>query len=132
MKISALATLTTMLLFLTSIACKKEATTPGTTGDIDINISSPREGEAYKPGDTVHIRATVEAQYQLHGYIVRIYYGDSVLFDTEGHSHSNQLNIDEKWVNLVNMAAELQLEISTVIDHNGNTKKVKKTFKSQP
>ncbi len=132
MKITTLNIITTAVLILTCIACKKETTTPGTTEEISITITSPKENDSYKPGDTVHIHATAQAQYQLHGYIVRIYYGDSVLFDAEGHTHSNQLNIDESWVNSLNMAAELQLEISTVIDHEGNAKKVKRPLKSQP
>lgn len=115
------------------LSCQKNESAPATTEDVAIVVTSPMEGELYKLGDTINIAGNISYNGQLHGYITRI--SDSkgtLLFENEGHTHGDNITVNEQWVNNLNYSTDLTLELITVIDHNENKKMVKVNFKSQP
>lgn len=115
------------------LSCQKNEVPPAQPDEVKIEITSPFEGQRYKPGDTVYIKGNVSYSNQLHGYIVRILDADNaVVYETEGHTHSSSIAVDEKWLNTINHSESLTLELTTVIDHDANKKTVKRGFKSQP
>lgn len=134
MKQLRLISITTSLLITSLIACQKKDTTVATPDEVEVNITSPTEGSSYKTGDTVSIVANISSKTQLHGYIVRIKEigTENVIFETEGHTHDGSLTVNEQWINTLNYATDLQLDLITVIDHNENTKNANVGFKSQP
>lgn len=122
-----------MVLLAGFLSCQKKAEMPTTTDEVVMVITSPQAGKIYKQGDTVNINGSISYKSQLHGYIARIYDQDrAVVYETEGHTHSDNLSIHEAWVNTLNYSTNLSLEVITVIDHNENKKTVKVDFKSQP
>lgn len=115
-------------------ACQKNNDVPPQPDKVTINIISPKPGATYHPDDTVYIKATINYISRLHGYELDIKNKttDSTLFSTEEHTHSDNFSIDTYWVNTTDKQADMQLEITAEIDHDGNTGSNEITFKSQP
>jgi hypothetical protein len=121
-----------LLLFVTSCQ-KKEEVTPQ-PAKVNIDISSPAAAQVFHKGDTVHINAKVSYISQLHGYEVRITNKNTntLVGELEGHVHTDNFSINETWVDTLSQAAELELEIRAVIDHDSNDAISRLTFQSQP
>lgn len=115
------------------LSCQKKENVPATTEDVTMVVTSPKEDELFKSGDTVNIAGSISYNGQLHGYITRIIDAKgTLLFENEGHTHGGNIAVNEQWVNNLNYTTDLTLELITVIDHNENKKMVKVDFKSQP
>lgn len=112
---------------------KKEQITPEPS-KVNIIISSPTASYEYRKGDTVRINASVSYISQMHGYNVRITdkSTNALVYDGEGHVHSDHFDIAEKWVDTINRKTTLLVEISAVIDHQGNAAKAEVTIQNQP
>lgn len=126
-----ITTITTFLLLLI-VACQKADLPQATTDEVLINILSPKAGETYKIGDTVQIVADISYTDQLHGYIIRINDKDGLIFETEGHRHSDNISISEQWVNTLSYPTELTMEVICVMDHEEKLKNANVAFNSQP
>lgn len=125
------------VLFITTLAgllsCQKKDNTPVTAEEVVFSITSPLEGQTYQQGDTVDILGDISYISQLHGYITRIITQDgTVVYENEGHTHSDKLKISEKWVNTLNKNTPLKLEVTTIINHTEDKKTVNVDFYSQP
>ncbi len=115
------------------LSCQKKEEVPLQPDEVKIVVTTPQEGQIYKWGDTVFIRGNISYTGQLHGYIARITDEQgAILYEGEGHTHGSNLPVNEQWVNMVNKASQLRLELTTVIDHNENKKTVNVAFSSQP
>lgn len=122
-----------MMLLAGLLSCQKNEVPPAKPDEVKMEITSPFEGQQYKPGDTVYIKGKINYSSQLHGFIIRILDADNaVVYETEGHTHSGSITVDEKWLNTINHSESLTLELTTIIDHDANKKTVKTGFKSQP
>lgn len=135
MRTNELTTITIIILLAGLLSCQKKATvaTSAASDEISININAPLEGSTYKKGDTVYINAEISYTGQLHGYIMQITMEDgTVLFEAEGHSHSDKISVAEKWCDTLSYAAPLNMVLVAVIDHDENPKITKVGFKSQP
>ncbi len=134
MKLLKLITITTCVLTTGLTACQKKDTTVATTEEVQINVTSPKEGSIYKKGDTVNIVASISSITQMHGYIITIKNMDkgTTVYETEGHTHGDNISVAEQWVNTLDEATDLQLELTGVITHDENIKNIKIGFKSQP
>lgn len=134
MKIRALRTLTIIILLAGLLSCQKKATvTSATPDEVNININAPLEGATYRKGDTVYINAEISYTGQLHGYIMQITMEDgAVIFETEGHNHDDRIAVAEKWCDTLSYAANLNMVLTAVIDHDKNQKITKVGFNSQP
>lgn len=124
-------------LFIVSLAgllsCQKKTVAPVVPDEVKISITSPQEGQVYKQGDTVFIKGNISYTSQLHGYITRIK-GEAgeIIYETEGHTHGDNIAIAEQWVNTLNTPSKLTLELITVINHNEDKKSINVGFSSQP
>ena len=103
-------------------ACKKdkdEAETP--KSDPVFTLSAPLENQVYGYGDTIRINGTVTADYEMHGYNVRLYNitsGMNVL--NQGyHVHGDSFVISEIWKNTVSDTSQFKIIIDAAIDHEG-------------
>ena len=115
------------------LSCQKKEVVPVTEDNVDINIKSPESGATYRKGDTVLINAEITYTGQMHGYIARIKNDkDSVLYETEGHSHGDKIDISEQWINSLNTHENLKLEVVAVISHDNYEKTDNVSFISQP
>lgn len=121
------------LAFTLLAACQKSNDSTATTDEVSIIVSSPQEGQQFRSGDTVSIAASINSTKMLHGYTVSITDNNGVkVYETEGHSHSGTIEVNEVWVDTLNTATDLNLEITAVLDHDESLKKANVAFTSQP
>lgn len=115
-------------------ACQKKDDTTPQPDKVAISIQSPSAGQVFSKGDTIRINAQIEYISQLHGYLIEI--KDSatkkLVYSTEGHTHSDRIEIQEKWVDTLTGTQHLVMEIAAIIDHNENKTTATRYFSSQP
>ncbi len=116
------------------LSCQKKDATPAQPGEVSININLPEPNQKFKKGDTVHISGNISYISQMHGYIVRLYNDstNTLIFEDEGHSHGDKIDVDAQWVDTLNVKAKLRLELIGVIDHDENEKSAYINIYSQP
>lgn len=124
-------------LILTSVilsSCQKNNNVPAQPDKVTVNIISPAANQQYKKGDTLQLKAEVSYISQLHGYQVRVINAanGTVVYDLDGHNHSDKFSIDEKWVDTFSAAAELKVQFIAIIDHDKNTTTQEVQILSQP
>ena len=100
-----------------------DSQTPAPTPAATVVFNSPTEHQTYLPGDTVRISGTITTAQQMHGYHISIKRpSDNLVLDTlQVHFHGMQADFSHKWKNTLNTAAELEVEVEVVLDHDGNT-----------
>lgn len=115
-------------------ACQKKDKTPMQPDKINISIASPKTGEVYHKGDTIRILASVSYISQLHGYTLAIKNKatNTTLWSTEEHVHSDKFDVNNYWVNTIDSATQLVLELTAEIDHDGNGGNSSVSFSIQP
>ncbi|MCS6930018.1 MAG: hypothetical protein NZM43_11075 [Saprospiraceae bacterium] len=98
---------------------------------VNIEITSPSEGQSFKVNDNILIRANITSTGILHGWAVQIRQkGDNqILFNQSVHDHKRSFNIDLSWKPNLTQSAELILEVFAQVEHDG--KKVSKTITFQ-
>lgn len=122
-----------IMLASTGIGCQKSVDSTPSADEVSISISSPAEQQVYSKGDTILINAEINSGKMLHGYIVTITdESGAMFFEAEGHSHSGTIQVKELWVNTLDVASDLTLEVTAVLDHNQLLKNAKTAFRSQP
>lgn len=126
--------LITTILIAGFTACQKADTTPAQPDKLNVAISSPTNGEMFKKGDIVNIKADVSYITQLHGYVLEIWDKSSgkLLYETEEHVHSDKIAIDEQWTDTIDNNTDLMLKLTTIIVHDENEVTDSVAFKSQP
>ena len=119
---------------LTIAACQKKDETPMQPDKVNISIASPKTGDVYHKGDTIRILASVSYISQLHGYSLAIKNKatNTTLWNTEEHVHSDKFDVNNYWVNTIDSATQLALELTAEIDHDGNGGSNSVSFSSQP
>lgn len=117
-------------------ACKKEDDDDGHhAATASVSISSPADDAMYNVNDTVHINAALLADETLHGYdvYIRRKADNSTVFTADAHVHNKSITVDTFWVNtLSGDTTDMELEITTAIDHDGNSIGKKVGFKCLP
>ncbi len=113
---------------------KKEEHTEPHVNTATITIASPIAGSAYAFGDTVHIRSTVTAQQEMHGYevYIRKQIDSLVVFSRQLHLDGTSYDIREEFVNNVSVPLDMELEIVVILDHEGNKTSRKVAFRCTP
>lgn len=88
---------------------------------VQITILTPTENASVKMGDTVFISANVSSDNALHDVSIKVKTADNLLtlYSENIHTHGNQLNINNNYIQTIKYKTELVLEISTR-DHGGN------------
>jgi hypothetical protein len=128
------------LAFVTSLfACTKhngdEEKTPEHIPVASIMFSSPTAGAVFANGDSITIKATAISTENVHGYDLAIRKAEDTTaqyYFTHIHDHNDTLNINEKLKLLVpSVPANLEAQITLVLDHDGHTKREKVAFRVQ-
>jgi hypothetical protein len=124
----------TIIVLAGLLSCQKKDTTQAQPEEVSITVSKPTPQQVYKKGDTLFIQAHIAYISQLHGYIARIYNDSTkaLLFEKEGHSHSDKIDVNEYWVNTLDMKATLKVELTAIIDHDDHQKTTSVNVISQP
>ncbi len=93
--------------------------------DATITIESPKLGQVFEKGDTVHIEADIKATQELHGWeiVIRKKADNSVVYSEDKHTHGEELHIHEHWVNNVTAHTDMILEVTAALDHTGKNLK---------
>ena len=112
-----------LLLAVSITSCKKENTEDEATKEKPVfTFTSPFENQVYAFGDTVKIRGTITAGYDMHGYNVKLFNvasGMNVL--NQGyHEHGGDFNVNESWKNTVSDTIQMKIIVDAAIDHEGN------------
>ncbi|MEZ5018394.1 MAG: hypothetical protein R2800_15140 [Flavipsychrobacter sp.] len=130
---SLLTTIASIFLMGT-IACQKKEEVAVQPDKVVVNITSPKEGQVVRKGETLSIVANIRYITQMHGYIIKIVNQETgkLYYETEGHAHGDIININEQWTDSIATQTPLQLEITAVLDHEQNETHEKLGFISQP
>ena len=104
------------------ISCKKSHDENENT-TADIQISSPTDSTVVQSNDTLNIRATITAMYELHGYyaILVNQTTQDTIWETELDDHQTGFSISSDWICMVSDTNQMQLRIEAELDHEGNT-----------
>lgn len=107
------------------IACSKHA------GDVDepipsatLTFSSPTEGGVYHSGDSLRIQGLAIASADMHGYELSVKNAADtsvVYYNQHIHDHGDTLLINQVWKDTLTTAADLQVEVTLILDHDGHT-----------
>ncbi|RYD80768.1 MAG: hypothetical protein EOP53_07565 [Sphingobacteriales bacterium] len=98
----------------------------------NISITSPKPGDVFAHGDTVHIKALLTGVNTLHGYEISIRNTDdedAVVYLKSVHDHNKVINVDTYWINTESDSGSRSVNIVTAIDHDGNSLGKKVAFK---
>lgn len=89
-----------------------------TATNVSIVVNSPTEGQNYNYGDTIKINARINADADLHGYQIQLLRSsdDSILFNQEAHSHSDNLIFEGGMVNNFNTHTNVKLVVKAYIN----------------
>lgn len=100
-------------------ACtKSESVTPPAAA---LTVAAPVPHQVYHFGDTMHVRADVSFELNLHGskvLILRNATGDTLL-QAADHTHATQLTVSQWWVDTLAAPEELTVIVSSTINHEG-------------
>ena len=91
---------------------------------MQIQLFQPEEGEVFQHGETIPINGVIDAEFTMHGYIIRIMhssYLDSVIFEHYEHVHGSSLTFSEIWINNLSESADILVEIQAVGNHYGTS-----------
>lgn len=114
-------------------ACQRKEATTVAPDEVKLSVVSPKAGDTFHKGDTVSIQADITYSTELHGYVARIKGDDgTVYFETEMHSHSDHIVVQEEWTDTLSTKCNLTMELVAVIDHDNNTKTTTVAISSQP
>jgi hypothetical protein len=107
-------------------ACTKHA------GDLEetiptatITFAAPTEGTTYRTGDSIRIQGVAISSAVMHGcqIAIRNAADTSVVYYAEHvHDHNDTITINKAWKNTLTTAADLQVEVTLALDHDGHTR----------
>lgn len=122
--------ISTTLLF----SCQKKDVDGYQSDKLSIAISKPNESQIFRKGDTVFVSGTATYVSQLHGYSIQISNKATkeVYLDIDEHLHDASFTINTYWVDTLSQAADLNLELTVEVDHDGNEQSKEINFQSKP
>lgn len=106
----------------TLAACKKEDVQTTEEKSVDITVTNPSEGQMFMNGLEVSLEGTIESNFEMHGYAITFYNesnNDSILFETDSHSHGTMFNLHAHWTNNVTDHSNVRIEIIADDSHSG-------------
>jgi len=122
--------------FATLNSCKKEKDDEQVTPEAvaTFEVASPEEGKEYHHGMEIPITIAIAATSELHGYEVTLTNTttNEVVFEVHQHAHSQNLLIDESWINNVEDHSSMVLQVDAVIDHDGTIESKTVSFHCHP
>lgn len=89
-----------------------------------LTFSNLTEGAVIHTGDSVLIQGVAAASAEMHGYEVAVKNADDtavVYFSQHVHDHGDTLLINQGWKDTLTAAANLQVEVTLTLDHDGHT-----------
>lgn len=103
-------------------------------GDVSIEIISPREGQQFRRGEQVPIRAKITSPATLHGWAIEIRKKSNgqILFVEDSHDHKKSFTLEKSWENTMTERTDLILEVFAQIDHDGKKTSKQVTFYALP
>ena len=119
---------------LSLAACQRSDDVTPDANKVAIVITNPTEGQTFHRGDTVFMNAAVQYVSELHGYELTItnVANNAVLFDEDDHVHDDHFTISNYWVDTLSQPADLKINLTAEIDHNGNEADKSILIKTQP
>ena len=93
---------------------------------MEITIISPTSETELSLDETLSIRATISANFELHGYSWKIYpfnNQNNVIAENNKHTHGELISVDDEWENTSIEGKDLILEFTAVADHSGENNK---------
>jgi FtsP/CotA-like multicopper oxidase with cupredoxin domain len=130
----AVITIITITALMAIAGCKKhnndmEEQVPVAT----LVIISPAEGASYAYGDSVAIVATGISNALIHGYdlTIRKANDSAVYYFAHIDEHNDTLAISKKWKDTLTTAADLEVVIRLVLDHDGHVLTKKAGFRAR-
>lgn len=129
-----IAIVAALLSIVTITSCQREEVIPVQQENLSINIILPTNGDIYKKGDDIPLKADIRYISQMHGYIIKITDKNSgaLLYETEGHTHDDKISINQSWPNSVANSTDLEVRFIAVIDHDDNEKSKSVTISTRP
>ena len=115
-------------------ACKKKELTSAEQPTATIIIANPHPEQEIKGGTKLAIQAQIKGDVNLHGYEVFIVDKQSLdtLFEMDNHTHAEELQVNEIWVDTLSQAADLEVFVKTELNHEGASVTKTVSFKSRP
>jgi hypothetical protein len=89
-----------------------------------IQVDDPADNGLFYLNDTVHMNIHMTAEEQMHGFDIKIINtdaNDTLVYDTSAHAHGTDLHFHEYWINDVKTHSDMQLIVTVILDHDGNT-----------
>jgi len=85
-----------------------------------ITFAEPVAHQIYHTGDSVRITGTIVTAAAMHGYKIYIRNHDTnaELFSYNAHGHGTNITFDQSWQNTFTDSTELDVEVSTLLDHD--------------
>lgn len=105
-----------------AVSCKDDHDHDEPLATANIEIVAPAIGAMFMQNDTVHIKGSIQANAEIHGYEVLIKntsLADTLVFYMDNHSHVSNYMIDTFWVNNVKMHSDMLLELNAIVSHDG-------------
>jgi hypothetical protein len=86
---------------------------------VKVEIPTPLDGAVYAFGDTIHIEVLAEADFELHGYSVRMANLEThaIVVNQFAHAHDHVFHLTDYWVNDVSDTNRLFLQVEIVFAH---------------
>ncbi len=104
------------------LSCSKNTETVQDKFNTRIVFHTPDEGNEYRKGDTIFIRAEITSDVSMHGFEILIHpgiTGQSVSLKSK-HTHGKVIQAETYWVADIDRKSEVQIEVVAAIDHLGN------------
>ncbi len=89
---------------------------------MNITITSPANGTFVSQNELVTVQGQINSNFDAHGYIVRYKNSsnnDSLLFETDGHEHGENIPFSASWTNNLSDTSEVRIEVIASSDHQG-------------
>lgn len=126
-----------LLIGFSIASCKKDNPEEEKTKEQPVfTFVYPTENQVYEFGDTVQIKGTIVAAYDMHGYNVKISNTktNTLVLNQGYHEHGSSFTFNESWKNTVADTSQMKITVDVAIDHDGNlaTKEIIVTCLPQP
>jgi hypothetical protein len=104
-------------------ACKDDDDpdpSPTPTPAATITFATPTVGQEFSKDSTIRIRGSIVTAAPMHGYRISIRNHDNgtEYFFMSEHGHGTNVAFDTTWVNTLPAATELDIEVSTLLNHD--------------
>lgn len=121
LKLLFLIALMTVFTFLGG-ACTHEEAEAAIENHATVTINSPGNDGIFKEGETILINVDAVGEYPLHGWKLKIVnkIKNTTVFEEEQHAHGTEIHLETKWVVKITEHTDMQLQVSAVLDHDGN------------